>query len=323
MYACLDLGSNSFHLLIAQSIVPGRIEIVERFSEKVQLGEGVVKHRRISQTAFQRGLDCLRRFREVIDRYPVQSCWALGTNALRVAENAEEFIRAAAAYGFQLAVITGEQEAALVYAGVVSALPHDSEGRLVIDIGGGSTELIVGSGRSAKFSRSLPVGCVSWRDQWFDEFFPTRRDYLGQLIRACDAASAVFGTIVPEVRKFGWDSVYASSGTAKMLSSVCQANDLGDGEITLESLYALQPLIVDSTLNGELLQGLAENRRDLVLPGWAILTALMETLQLQRIGFSPTALREGMLAHMLLARVDSQQAADAGYPPVTDINPRV
>jgi exopolyphosphatase / guanosine-5'-triphosphate,3'-diphosphate pyrophosphatase len=319
MYACIDLGSNSFHLLVARYHEGCGIEIVERFSEKVQLGEGVMRRRRISDAAFTRGIACLGRFREVIDRYPVQSCWALGTNALRVADNAAEFLSAAETIGFKLEVITGEQEAVLVYAGVVSALPDSQQRRLVIDIGGGSTELVVGAGRSPHWGKSLGIGCVSWRDDWFQEPLFSRQAIETRLTQACDAASRIFSSLVPEIGAHQWEVAYVSSGTAKMLSSVCQANDLGDGVITLASLYALRPLIIERTLKGELMPGLAENRRELILPGWAIMIALMETLELQSISLSPTALREGMLAHMQLARENPRQAAAVGLPPVVFI----
>ncbi|MDP1757841.1 MAG: exopolyphosphatase, partial [Pseudohongiella sp.] len=157
MYACVDLGSNSFHLLIARWH-DGAHEIVERFSEKVQLGEGLSQSLTINAEAFQRGLLCLEAFALALERYPIKYLWVVGTNALRVADNSQDFITQAKSRGFDVDVVTGLEEAALVYAGVMSALPQDDQVRLVIDIGGGSTELIVGKGPDQLQAHSLPIG---------------------------------------------------------------------------------------------------------------------------------------------------------------------
>ncbi|MDD9894186.1 MAG: exopolyphosphatase, partial [Gammaproteobacteria bacterium] len=164
MHTCIDLGSNSFHLLIGEW-EDGRIEIVERLSEKVQLGENVNSTGRISPDAFERGLSCLHRFKLLMKQYPVQRYWALGTNTFRVAENTDEFIQAAKVKGIDISVISGMQEAVLVYAGVMSSLPVTDTHRLVIDIGGGSTELIIGKKHERLLTESLTFGSVSWSDR--------------------------------------------------------------------------------------------------------------------------------------------------------------
>ena len=143
MHACIDLGSNSFHILIGE-LTKGRVTIVERLSEKVQLGENVASTGNISQQAYQRGMACLHRFKLLMRQYPIENYWAHGANTFRQANNAAEFIKAAQKIGIDIAVITGVQEAILVYAGVVSALPASDSHRLVIDVGGGSTEVVVG-----------------------------------------------------------------------------------------------------------------------------------------------------------------------------------
>jgi exopolyphosphatase/guanosine-5'-triphosphate,3'-diphosphate pyrophosphatase len=169
MYAAIDLGSNSFHLLIGDW-VDGQITIVERCSEKVQLGDGVSEAGIISSGSFARGLGCLANFTALMSNYSIRKCWALGTNTLRVAENAGEFISAAQAQGIQIKVISGIQEAMLIYAGVCRNLPKDGRLRLAADIGGGSTEVVLGRDDQRIIAESIEVGSVSWRDNFFFRF---------------------------------------------------------------------------------------------------------------------------------------------------------
>lgn len=303
MYACIDLGSNSFHLLIARW-QNGDYEIVERFSEKVQLGEGVASSRQINASAFQRGLRCLDTFRHALARYPVDHCWAVGTNALRIADNADEFLQQAADKGFKIDVVSGLEEAALVYAGVISALPDSDTPRLVIDIGGGSTELVTGLGQQRLQAHSMAIGCISWRDTWFNDI-PQQPEELGLLMeKAAQDAFLIFASVSPQLRTTPWQEVYASSGTAKMLSAICAQNlpaSAGTG-VSLQGLLSLQEKIVRTTLDPKYsLPGLKNGRRDLVLPGWAVLTGFMRACQITELNFSPSALREGMLHYLVQA----------------------
>ncbi|MDT8428547.1 MAG: hypothetical protein RQ757_07245 [Pseudomonadales bacterium] len=298
MYACLDLGSNSFHLLVARWN-EGQVDIVERFSEKVQLGEGVADSGKISDAAFERGLVCLRNFKQAVDRYPIQRYWALGTNALRVAANAGEFIEAAASIGFRISIISGIQEATLVYAGVVSSLPPSNADRLVIDIGGGSTEIIIGNGRKQYLTESLPVGCVSWRDRWFSQMVSDEGVLAESLNEAVTVAATVFQSIKSQIDRYPFTEVYASSGTAKMLTAICLENGFGNKGIHFSDLMLLRPQILSVIATDLPLPGLKDDRRDLVLSGWAVLVALMQTYAINTISFSPTALREGMLDFMV------------------------
>lgn len=308
MYACIDLGSNSFHLLIARWR-NGQHEIVERFSEKVQLGEGVSANGRISPAAFQRGIVCLERFREVMAGYPVEHRWAVGTNALRVADNAADFLSAARMMGFDIDVVSGLEEAALVYAGVVSSLPPSDENRLVFDIGGGSTELIVGNGLQRLRTLSMQIGCVGWRDLWFGAMPSTGEALASHLDRAAAAAADIFAGAADQLRDVSWTSVYASSGTAKMFALVCQqhsaligSNDTG--VVSRDALELLKPDVLRTAVDPDFeLPGLRQVRRDLLLPGWAVLSGLMQAVGIKQLQFSPTALREGMLHYLVEAIV--------------------
>lgn len=305
MYACIDLGSNSFHLLIARQR-NGKHDIIERFSDKVQLGEGIASTLRITPAAFARGLACLERFQSVLATYPVEYQWAVGTNALRLAGNADEFLAAARERGFDIDVVSGLEEAALIYAGVVSALPASDEKRLVFDIGGGSTELIVGQGHQRLLTRSMQIGCVGWRDLWFQDVPTERKALRDHLNRASDAAAAVFQEAAGDLSAHSWQRVYASSGTAKMFDAICQQrSDFTAGQaVSRDALLTLESDILRTALDPDFqLPGLRSTRRDLLLPGWAVLNGLMQAAGISSLQFSPTALREGMLHYLAKSAV--------------------
>ena len=304
MFACIDLGSNSFHLLIARW-QNGRHEIVERFSEKVQLGEGLAINGHINPQAFARGLSCLDAFSLALRRHPIKHLWAVGTNALRTADNASDFLLQAADRGFQIDIVSGLEEAALVYAGVMSALPDDGQTRLVIDIGGGSTEIIAGRGAEQLQAHSLPVGCISWRDRWFAPPLNDAEVLAKRLRDAVAASEKVFMSITKQLASVPWTEVYASSGTAKMLSAVCSQR-LAPGSpprgVLFDTLAGLQPDIITVTLNpGLTLRGLKNGRRELILPGWSVLMGFMRANGIASLNFSAAALREGMLHYLVKA----------------------
>ena len=298
LQACIDLGSNSFHLLIAQW-APERIEVVERCSERVQLGEGVRASGAISPAAFERGLECLKRFDEILSRYPIERYWALGTNTFRVAGNAQEFIKAADSLGIHISPITGTQEAVLIYAGVLSGLPKNHARRLVIDIGGGSTEVVVGHGSGQLLTESLAIGSVAWRDTYFGRAYSTEQSLAAAMDTALADARELFSKVAPAVKLAGWDEAFAASGTIKMLASICEAHGFAAGQVSQEALLTLREAFADHALSGAELAGLKERRKDLLLAGWSVLLGVMQAYSIETITFSATALREGMLEFMM------------------------
>lgn len=298
MHACIDLGSNSFHLLIGEWD-SGQIRIVERLSEKVQLGENVRSTGHISAQAFERGINCLRRFKLLMRQYPLEQYWALGTNTFRVTDNAQEFITAAAEIGIDISIITGVQEAVLIYAGVISDLPVSDTHRLIIDIGGGSTELIIGRHHNRLLTESLAIGSVAWRDRFFGDPGSSKKQLSAAMDSAQAAAYEVFGKVAPGVRRAGWQEAHASSGTIKMLKAICEAQGGEEGIIALLHLLELKPLLAKTIAKERILPGLKETRRDLLLPGWAVLSGLMQAYEIESLRFSATALREGMLDFMV------------------------
>lgn len=295
MYACIDLGSNSFHLLVGEWEA-GRIRIIERCSEKVQLGEGVGVAGVISAPAFERGLLCLQHFRTLMDQYPLQQYWALGTNTFRVTGNAQEFLECASKIGLNISIISGVQEAVLIYAGVITALPLSDTHRLVIDIGGGSTEVIVGKKHARLLTESLAIGSVAWRDRFFNNDPASVPELEQQMEAAVTAAQRVFDGFSPAINKLGWSEAYASSGTMKMLAAICES---AGGQVRLQVLRGLKTRLATCIARGTDLPAINERRRDLLLSGWSVLVGLMQSYDIEMINFSATALREGMLDFMV------------------------
>jgi exopolyphosphatase/guanosine-5'-triphosphate,3'-diphosphate pyrophosphatase len=316
MHACIDLGSNSFHLLIGEW-EDGRIQIIERLSEKVQLGENVNINGYISPEIFERGQSCLRRFKLLMKQYPVKRYWALGTNTFRIANNAEEFIQAAKVKGIDISVISGEQEAVLIYAGVITALPLSERRRLIIDIGGGSTEIIVGQKHDRVLTESLTIGSVSWRDRFFNSAQQESGILLERMDLGVAAAKQVFESISPSIERAEWDEAYASSGTIKMLAFICEAHGYGETQIQLTALHNLKGKIAECIADGSNLAGLKQRRRDLLLAGWCILVGLMESYKVETINFSATALREGMLDFMVKNEKTLQALETSQLPEVS------
>jgi len=298
MYACIDLGSNSFHILIGEW-VGGRIQIVERCSDSVQLGEDVQKTGGISPAAYKRGLVCLQHFKTLMDQYPIKQYWALGTNTFRVTDNAEDFIQAARDIGIEISPISGVQEAVLIYAGVSTSLPVSDNHRLVFDIGGGSTEVVIGHRHNRLLTESMAIGSVAWRDRFFSPKTSEPLLLEKQLEAATAASKSAFDSLSLAVTKAGWQEAYASSGTVKMLAAICQAHGFGKGEIKLAALFKLKPQIIAAIAGGGELPGLKARRRELLLPGLAVLMGLMRSYAVDSINFSATSLREGMLDFMV------------------------
>ena len=295
MLAALDLGSNSFHMLIAER-GSGHFRVIERFSEKVQLGEGVAATGRISDVAMARAIDCLLHFRQAVDRHPVTAIAAVGTKTFRTARNTGPLLRQAEQLGFSIEVVSGEREAQLIYSGVSYELPEDHVHRLVIDIGGGSTEFAIGVDRTPLLLRSLDLGCVTWRDR----FFPTGEISKDAFKEAMIAAREHVYIRHGELTVVDWREVYASSGTAKMLSAIAREKKYSDGTITLDALKKIRDdILAFRTVDQIQLPGLKPARQNVLVPGLAIMTAIMRELGIERIVHSKTALREGLLLELL------------------------
>lgn len=291
LLAAVDLGSNSFHMVVAR-VEHGEIRPVERLAETVQLAAGMIDDL-LDDMAIARGLECLARFRQALNVLQPDMVRIIGTNALRVAKNGRDFRRAAEAImGHPLEVVSGREEARLVYLGVAHTLADDAS-RLVVDIGGGSTEFIIGERFEARLMESLYMGCVSYGERFFG------RGEISQ--KAFDAAYFAAYSEVLNIRasylKQGWKDVVGSSGTLRALEAVIVAQGWAQSGISAENLQKLRKLLVKFPHASELckLAGLSERRRDVFASGVAITCAFFDALGIDIMRTSTGALREGIV----------------------------
>ncbi|MCY1403391.1 Exopolyphosphatase [compost metagenome] len=296
LIAALDLGSNSFHMVLAKAD-HGEVRILERFGEKVQLAAGIDEARNLSEEAMQRGFDCLRRFAQFIHGMPPGSVRVVGTNALREARNRSEFIRRAEPIlGHPVEVISGREEARLIYLGVSHTLPDTAGRRLVTDIGGGSTEFIVGQRFESQLRESLQMGCVSYTQRYFKDGKITPARYA----QAYTAARLELMSIENSLRRLGWDEAVGASGTIRSVCLAIQAGGHGNGEINPEGLAWLKRKIFKLGEVEKLdIEGIKPDRRPIFPAGLAIVEALFDALELTRLTHSEGALREGVLYDLL------------------------
>jgi len=292
MLAAIDMGSNSFHMVVAR-LVHGEIRTVEKMGEKVQLGAGLDQYNRLTEAAQQRALECLSRFAQRLQGMPAAGVQIVGTNALRVARNAHEFIaRAEDVLGYPVEVIAGREEARLIYLGVSHTLADDSGKRLVIDIGGGSTEFIIGQRFEPQELESLHMGCVSFRNRYFPDGKISRR----QMDKAIIHAEQELQNIRQHYRQVGWQSSVGSSGSIKAIANVLAALKITDGTITRTAMEELRKRLVDMGKVEKLAElGVRQDRQSIFPAGFAILLAAFRSLDIDAMTFADGALREGLL----------------------------
>lgn len=297
--AAVDLGSNSFHLQVGR-VVEGQIYLLDGLREPVRLGAGLTRDKKIDRATQVRALEALARFGERLRGFEPDSVRAVGTNTLRVAKNAPQFLgEAREALGFPIEVIFGREEARLIYLGVSHTLPPSEHRRLVVDIGGGSTEVVIGTGYEPELMESLPMGCVSYSLK----YFPDARVDKPAMKKAELAASNEVETIVKAYRRAGWRRSVGSSGTAKTIAAVLVANGWSEQGISAQGLEKLRDrLIKAGSLERLTLPGLREDRKPILAGGIAILGAVLSVLGIEEMGVSEGALRQGVL-YDLMGRV--------------------
>lgn len=297
LLAAVDMGSNSFHLAVAR-LDHGVIRLTDSLSEKVQLAAGLDEHNNLSDDAIERALACISRFSQHLAGVEPQRLRIVGTNALRVARNARRFVQAAqSVLNHPIEIIAGREEARLIYVGVSQTLAGQGK-RLVIDIGGGSTEFIIGERHEPLLTESLHMGCVSYTQR----FFPDGQISVRALDRAITSAQQELASIARAYRDLGWDGAVGSSGTIKAVRNV--VSSLGwatpEGHIPADALPKLRNLMLSVTDIRQLdLPGLKDDRRLLMPAGFAIVSAIFASLHIESLGFSDGALREGVLYDML------------------------
>ncbi|MEL3915930.1 exopolyphosphatase [Aeromonas caviae] len=291
LYAAVDLGSNSFHMVIAR-LTEGRMQIIDRIKERVRLAEGMDEQRRMSPEAMARGLDCLALFAERLTNIKPDQIRIAGTYTLRRASNARDFVREAAkVLNHPIEIISGQEEARLIYQGV--AHTQHIEGQvLVVDIGGGSTELIIGEGFEHKALTSRKMGCVSFTQSFFGNGKLSEKAFNAAVLEA----QHQLAPIINQYRKLGWQSCLGSSGSIRTVRDVLQGEEWTDGAITLAGLERLKEEMLKHKRVDQLkLAGLTEERQGVFAAAVAILLGLFTSLPIERMEYSDGALREGLL----------------------------
>jgi exopolyphosphatase/guanosine-5'-triphosphate,3'-diphosphate pyrophosphatase len=290
--AAIDLGSNSFHMLIAQQL-QGELRTVEKRGEKVQLAAGLNERGYLSEEAMQRGLECLRGFAKHLRNFKPEAVTIVATNALRVARNRSDFItRAEEILGFQIELIAGREEARLIYLGVSHTQADDEGKRLVIDIGGGSTEFIIGERFESKALESLFMGCVSYTQQFFPDGKVTDLNFH----RAVARARRELLEIQQAYKAIGWSEVIGSSGTIRATEQVLIKQGWSEQGITREGLNKLcQWLTSHKNVADIELPGFKPQRKQVFIAGVAILKGIFDTFKIKTMHYSDGALREGAL----------------------------
>jgi len=296
LIAAIDLGSNSFHMVLAKAD-HGEIRILERLGDKVQLAAGIDEQRLLSEEAMLRGLDCLRRFAQLTASLPDGAVRIVGTNALREARNRTDFIhRAEAILGHPVEVISGREEARLIYLGVSHSIADTPGKRLVADIGGGSTEFVIGQRFEPLLRESLQMGCVSFTQRFFKDGKITPARYA----QAYTAARLELMTIEHALRRLGWEDAVGASGTIKAIGLAIQAAGLGNGKVNPQGLAWLKRKLFKIGEAEKLdLEGIKADRRSIFPAGLAILEAIFDACDIQRMSHSEGALREGVLYDLL------------------------
>jgi exopolyphosphatase/guanosine-5'-triphosphate,3'-diphosphate pyrophosphatase len=294
--AAVDLGSNSFHMIVAH-LDNGQLKIIDRLRESVRLGAGLDERKQLTADAQQRALDCLSRFGQRLRTLPHHAVRAVGTNTLRQVRDGGAFLKAAeTALGHPIEVIAGREEARLIYLGVAHGLAVGHGQRLVVDIGGGSTELILGQGMKPRQRESLFMGCVSISQRFFPDGKVTQQ--------AMDKAVTFCRLEVRPVRAMfaapRWKLAVGSSGTIKAIRRIADAMGWSERGITRNALKKLRKALVTAGhVDKVQLEGLTDERRPVLAGGVAVLSAVFKSLDIEEMQVSDLSLREGLLYEML------------------------
>jgi exopolyphosphatase / guanosine-5'-triphosphate,3'-diphosphate pyrophosphatase len=310
LIAAVDLGSNSFRLQVGR-VIDDQVYPLDGIKEPVRLASGLTTDKRLDAASRQRALQALSRFGERLRGFAPEAVRAVATNTLRVAKDALDFLpEAERALGFPIEIIAGREEARLIYLGAVHSLPAAQHKRLVVDIGGGSTEFIIGRRVEPQLMESLYMGCVSYTLR----YFPDGRIDKKRLREAQTAAAKEIQGIAHDYRRHGWREAVGSSGTARAIADILELNKLNPGEVAGLTRAGLERLLAAMLKAGNInALGLAGVRGDRlpVLPGGiAIMSAVFDELDLDHMTYADGALRLGVL-YDLLGRFHHHDMRDA------------
>ncbi|CDL85675.1 guanosine-5'-triphosphate,3'-diphosphate diphosphatase [Xenorhabdus szentirmaii] len=294
LYAAIDLGSNSFHMLVVRE-VSGSIQVVTRIKRKVRLATGLDKNNHLSKQAMERGWQCLHLFSEYLQNIPASQIRVVATATLRLAANSDEFVtKASEILDSPVNIISGEEEARLIYQGVAHTT-GGPEKRLVVDIGGASTELVIGTGAKTNQLFSLEMGCVTWLERYFNDRSLTAENFA----KAESAAHHILNPLTTTLREQGWQICVGASGTVQALQEIMIAQGM-DEQITLPKLEQLKHQAIECGKLEELeIDGLTLERALVFPSGLAILIAIFQALNIDGMTLAGGALREGLIYGML------------------------
>ncbi len=302
LLAAVDLGSNSFHMVVARYVL-GQLRVIDRLRETVRLAEGLNERRSLEPHVTQRALDTLDRFGQRLRALPLERVRAIATSTVRQLDNPQSFlVPAGTALGHSINVVSGREEARLIYLGVAHGSPPGEGRRLVMDIGGGSTEFIIGEGFEPLERESLQVGCVASTRRFFDTGKLSRKRWR----EALTEVSAEFQQFAATYRRRGWRQAMGASGTVKAIGQVAASLKLGRGAISAEAITAIRSQLLEfPSIDAVRLPGLSAERRPVFPGGLLILEAAFNELGLSEMTVSKNAMREGILYDMLGRASDS------------------
>ena len=296
LIAAADIGSNSFHLVVAR-YTHGELRVIDRLRESVRLAAGLRKDGTLAREKREAAFACLSRFGQRLAGFEASRVRAVATNTVRQLSSPQAFLLPAeTALGHPIEIVSGREEARLIYQGVAHGLPLTDEKRLVVDIGGGSTEFIIGRGYEALERESLQVGCIASTLRFFEDGKITPRRWK-QALTEIAVELQQFGA---HYRERGWSQAIGSSGTMKAIDSIVQANGWSEQGITAGSLATLREALLRAGSIDDLnLPGLSSDRVGVIAGGVAILDAIFTTFDLAQMNVCETAMREGLLYDML------------------------
>lgn len=305
-YAAVDLGSNSFHLLVARR-EHGELRVLDRIKDMVRLGGGLDADGRLDPAVQDRAFASLARFGQRLRGIPQDNLRAVGTQTFRRMKNANAFLMVAeTALGCGIDIIAGREEARLIYLGVTQGVAGHEDRRLVIDIGGGSTELVIGEGMRPLEMESLQYGCVSLTRRFFGDGKLTRKRWK----KALSSVLVDLQELRLRYLGIGWDTAIGSSGTIRAVEEICRRQGWVERDIRADALLLLRDRLLQfETIDAVRLPGLSERRHPVLAGGLVMLQACFEALEIDTLKVSPYALREGVLADML-GRLEQRDPRD-------------
>ena len=302
IYAAVDLGSNSFHMIVAKDD-NNQIQVIDRIKDTVRLAGGLDENNNLSDDTMENALKALERFGQRINEIPHENVHAVGTNTLRQASNRNVFLnKARLALGHPIEVISGIEEARLIFLGVAHSVYHDNKKCLVVDIGGGSTEVIIGKGFEPMLAESLYMGSVSVSKRYFNDGEITAKR-MRKAILYCRQELETIGT---KYKNMGWEVALGSSGTILRINEIAKENSWCNVGITKEALEKLTDDMINiGHIKRLKYKSLPNNQKSVFPGGVAVLIAVFNALNLESMSISDGALREGLL-HDLIGRVQNK-----------------